>query len=270
MELPQGKCTCPIYMDKNAHGSDGIILINRIKPHTDFHATYESGLVKMAVIGLGKEEGASTIHGLGVYGLTQLLKSSFEEILSTGKIIGGVALVENAYDRTMMVEVIKGEDILAREPELLKEAVKNMRKNISGVCTDTNIIGRMMIRDQQEPDSPNIKSIVVLDLTDESHGNALGVGLADIITRRLFEKIDLEVTYKNVYTASFLARAKIPIIAENDDEALKFGLRGCGFIEPGKEKIIRIKDTLHLDELHVSDAVLDEIRDQPGIEILNE
>lgn len=274
------------YMDKFAFESDGVIMINRIKPHTDYHAEYESGLVKMMVIGIGKEMGASAIHRHGVYGLSELLKIAAKQIIDTGKIIGGVGLVENAYDKTMLVKVLKGAEILKKEPSLLEMSKENMPtfplnefdvliidqmgKNISGVCIDTNIIGRMMIRDQQEPDSPNIKSIIVLDLTDESHGNALGVGLADIITRRLFEKIDLEVTYKNVYTASFLARAKIPIIAENDDEALKFGLRGSGFIEPGKEKIIRIKDTLHLDELYVSDAVLEEVRDKPGIEILDE
>ncbi|MFC2125704.1 DUF2088 domain-containing protein [Bacteroidota bacterium] len=273
------------YMDKFAFESDGVILINRIKPHTDYHAEYESGLVKMMVIGMGKEMGASAIHRHGVYGLSELLKIAAKQIIATGKIIGGVALVENAYDQTMLVEVLKGEDILEKEPPLLKTSVDNMPtfpvknfdvliidqmgKNISGVCIDTNIIGRMMIRGQAEPDFPDIKSIVVLDLTEESHGNALGVGLADIITRKLFNKIDFDVTYKNVYTASFLARAKIPIIADNGNIAMDFALRSCGVIVPGEERIIRIKDTLHLDEMYVSDAILAEIKELPGLEILD-
>jgi hypothetical protein len=141
-----------------------------------------------------------------------------------------------------------------------------MGKNISGVGIDTNIIGRTKIYGQEEPASPRIKSIVITDLTDESHGNATGVGLADIITRRLYNKIDFEITYKNISTSSFLERGKIPFIAENDVEALQLALRNCGNALPGKERIIRIKDTLHLDELYVSDAILNELRNNTQIE----
>ncbi len=282
IELPKGNLKHRIYMDKNAYGSDGVILINKIKPHTDFHSTYESGLVKMAVIGLGKEHGAEAIHQYGVFGLTDLIPASAKHIFSTHKILAGIALIENAFDKTMMIKALKGSEIMSEEPKLLDVARANrpmfpidkidlllidrMGKNISGVGIDTNIIGRIKIYGQEEPTSPDIKSIVVMDLTEESHGNATGVGLADIITQKVYDKINFDITYKNISTSSFLERGKIPFVAKNDAEALQLGLRNCGNISPGTERIIRIKDTLHLNELYVSDAVLQELSNDPQIE----
>ena len=146
--------------------------------------------------------------------------------------------------------------------------IDRMGKNISGVGIDTNIIGRIKIYGQEEPTSPDIKSIVVSDLTDESHGNATGVGLADIITQKVYDKINFDITYKNISTSSFLERGKIPFVAKNDTEALRLALRNSGNLSPGKERIIRIKDTLHLNELYVSDAVLEELSDNPQIELI--
>lgn len=285
VELPQRNLKHRIFMDKNAYGSDGVILINKIKPHTDFHSTYESGLVKMAVIGLGKEHGAEAIHQYGVFGLTDLIPASTKQIFSTHKILAGIALIENAFDKTMMIKALKSSKIMSEEPKLLDVARANrptfpidkidvllidrMGKNISGVGIDTNIIGRIKIYGQQEPSSPDIKSIVVMDLTDESHGNATGVGLADVITQKMYDKINFEITNKNISTSSFLERGKIPFVAKNDVEALQLGLRNCGNMFPGKERIIRIKDTLHLNELYVSDAVLQELSNNPQIEHIN-
>lgn len=282
VELPQGKLNHRIFMDKNAYGSDGVILINKIKPHTDFHSTYESGLVKMAVIGLGKEHGAEAIHHYGIHGLTELIPESAKQIFGLNKILAGIVLIENAYDKTMLIRAIKGNDIMSEEPKLLDIARANrptlpvdqidvliidrMGKNISGVGIDTNIIGRIKIYGQEEPASPEIKSIVVTDLTDESHGNATGIGLADIITRKLYDKIDFEITYKNIVTSSFLERGKIPFVAENDYDAIILALRNCGNSLPGKERIIRIMDTLHLDKLYASDAILNDLRDNTQIE----
>ena len=282
VEFPHGKLNHRIFMDKNAYGSDGVILINKIKPHTDFHSTYESGLVKMAVIGLGKEKGAEAIHHYGVHGLTRLIPASAKLIFAENKILAGIALIENAYDKTMMIRAIKGNEIMSEEPKLLDIARSNlpvlpvdqidvliidrMGKNISGVGFDTNIIGRIKIYGQKEPASPEIKSIVVTDLTDESHGNATGTGLADIITRKLYNKIDFEITYKNIATSSFLERGKIPLVAENDYDAMNLALRNCGNSLPGKERMVRIIDTLHLDELYVSDVILNELKDHPHIE----
>ena len=182
----------------------------------------------------------------------------------------------------MMIGAIKGNEIMSKEPKLIDIARANrpalpvdkidvliidrMGKNISGVGIDTNIIGRIKIYGQEEPASPEIKSIVVTDLTDESHGNATGIGLADVITRRIYDKIDFEITYKNISTSSFLERGKIPFVVENDYEALNLALRSCGNVLPEEGRIIRIKDTLHLDELYVSEAILNELKDNPQIE----
>lgn len=284
IELPQGDSPAAVFMDKNAHNSDGVILINRIKPHTDYHGSYESGLVKMTVIGLGKEKQASAIHSYGVYGLTELIPVVAKQLLSAGKIIGGLAIVENAFDDTMTVSALSADEFFEKEPSLLKAAKENMPfipadnidlliidemgKNLSGVGVDPNIIGRMKIYGQPEPLRPAVKSIIIADITKESHGNAIGVGLADVIPRRLFNKIDFPSTYTNGITSSFYERIKIPVIAETDLEAFNIALRGCGYIKKGEEKVVRIKNTLHLEELYVSDTVLEIIKDSDKIEIL--
>ena len=286
-ELNQGDSPCPVYMDKNAWESDGVILINRIKPHTDYHATYESGLVKMSVIGLGKEKQASAIHSYGIYGLSNVLPASCQtRYCLAGKIIGGVALVENGYDETMLVKVLKSDEFLEKEPGLLEIArinmpslpadeidvlvIDNMGKEISGVGIDPNIIGRIRIRGQKEPEKPSIKAIMISDLTEASHGNAIGIGLSDVITRQLYDKIDFSATYVNGITSSFLERVKVPLVADNDRKAYEIALRSCGYIPEGEEKIIRISDTLHLDEMYVSDKVLKLIRSDKALEILHE
>lgn len=285
-ELPKGNCINPVYMDKNAYDSDGVILINKVKPHTDFHGPYESGLVKMSVIGLGKEKGATAIHDYGVYGLRELIPPSAKQILSAGKILAGIAVVENAWDKIMLVRALSADKIMQEETGLLEIArsnlpsfpadefdlliVNRMGKNISGVGMDTNIIGRLRIFGQEEPAKPRIRSIVVTDLTDESHGNASGIGLADVITKHLYDKIDFEFTYKNIATSSFLERGKIPLVAENGREAYNLAIRNCGISRPGEERIIRIEDTLHLHELYVSKAIIREIGNKSDVEILQD
>ena len=286
VELPRGDSPYPVYMDKNAYESDGVILINRIKPHTDFHGKYESGLVKMSVIGLGKEKQASSIHSFGVYGLSALIPVIARQVFTRGKILGGIGMVENAYDDTMLVKVLKTNELFEEEPVLLEIARKNMPslpvkdidvliidqigKDISGVGIDPNIIGRIRIIRQPEPENPVIKAIVLLDLTENSHGNAIGIGLSDVITKRLYDKIDFRTTYTNVITSSFLERAKVPVVAGNDKEAFEIALRSCGYLKKGEEKIIRIKDTLHLDEIYVSQAILDIVSGNPEIELIKQ
>lgn len=285
VELPRGALPHRIFMDRNAHESDGVILINRIKPHTDYHGRYESGLMKMALIGLGKLEGALAVHDFGIDGLRNMIGRGASHVLATGKILAGIGLVENAFHNTMMVRVLKGDEIADHEPALLRAATENMPslpvdtidvlvidrmgKNISGVGIDPNITGRIGVRGQSDPPKPLIKSIMVCDLTDVSHGNAIGVGLADVITRRLYDKIERGEMYRNVVTSSFLERGKIPIVAENDREAFEIALRGCGHISAGQERFIRILDTLQLEEMYVSDAIAKELRTSPRIEVVS-
>lgn len=286
VELPNEGLKTKLFMDRFAWESDGVIVINRIKPHTDFHGDFESGLVKMAVIGLGKERQAFEMHSFGVHGLRDLVPQAAKRLLATGKILAGVGIVENAYDETAIIEAIPAANIWTREPQLLALAKQNMPrlpvkdldvlivdrfgKNISGTGMDTNIIGRTHIVGEPEPKSPRIKMIVVTDLTDESHGNATGMGFADVVTRRLFRKIDFAVTYKNVRTAGFPDRAKLPMVAETDREALDIALRAAGCRDVSRARVIRIADTLHLGEVLVSDAVLEEVRSAPNIEVAGE
>jgi uncharacterized protein (DUF362 family) len=273
-----------VFMDRLAYASDGVIVINRIKPHTDFHARFESGLVKMAVIGLGKRAQAEEMHRHGVAGLVDLLPRAGAQLLATGKVLLGLAIVENAYDETMTVEALTPERIMEREPELLDLAranmprlptdeldlliVDRMGKEISGVGMDSNIIGRIRIPGQPEPSSPRIAKILVTDLTPGGHGNATGMGLADLTTRRMFEKIDFESTNTNVATSGFLERGKVPMVARTAREAAIWALRSCGPRIAGRERIVRILDTLHLEELYLSPAVLSEIDRSGGVEVM--
>lgn len=275
VQLDNGGLELPLYMDKHAHNSDGVILVNRIKPHTAFHGEFESGLVKMSIIGLGKERLANAIHSFGIYGLKTLMPQAGRKILETGKVLLGVGIVENAYDQTAIIETLTPAEILVREPVLLDIAkaklpsfplneidvlmVDQIGKNISGSGMDPNIIGRMRIRGEVEPAFPSIKSIVITDLTDVSHGNACGIGLADVATRRLADKVDWDATYMNGVTSGFYEHFMLPIVAQTDKQALEWGIRGSH--DPHKpKKLVRITDTLHLDEMYVSEPALEEVK----------
>ena len=284
VELPRGDLSFHIFMDRHVHQSDGAILINRIKPHTDFHGRYESGLMKMALIGLGKLEGARAVHDFGTYGLRELIAPGAAQVLSTGRILAGIGLVENAFHETLHVEVLKADEMAREEPRLLDLAKRNMPhlpvdvvdvlivdrmgKDISGVGIDPNITGRIGVAGERDPASPRVGAMMVCDLTAQTHGNAIGVGLADVITRRLFAKIDYEATYGNVITSSFLERGKIPVVAETDRDAFDIALRSCGHLPEGRERLVRILDTLHLEEVYVSSALVDELSDHQGIEVI--
>ena len=284
VELPQGNLPHKVYYDRMASEADGTILINRVKPHTDFHGRYESGLVKMTVIGLGKQHQASQMHSLWVRGLREVIPQVAAQSLRVNNILFGVAIVENPRDETALLKVIPRESILEQEPPLLEMArslmpsfpveefdvlfLDEIGKDISGVGMDPNLIGRLKITGEPEPESPRIKIIIIRGLTKATHGNATGMGLADIMTRSLYNQIDFKPTYHNMVTSGFLERAKLPLIAETDHQALEIALRGAGFVEPEKARIIRIKNTLHLDELQVSLPVLEEIRGRSDIQIL--
>lgn len=285
VSLPQGDVEVPVYFDEAAHGADGTILLNRIKPHTSFHGRYESGLMKMLAIGLGKHAQALAVHNLGVRGLRDVMPQVARQVLRTANILLGVAVVENAYDETMAIMAIPAERIADEEPALLEIAraqmpqlpmadidlliVEEIGKNISGLGMDTNVIGRLKIPGQPEPESPRIRVIYARDLTPETHGNAVGMGLADIVTRTLFSKIDFKATYENAATSTFLERAKVPMIADTDRQALDWALRACGSPEPATLRIVRIRNTLRLDLLQVSPAVLRDIESRGEIQVLS-
>lgn len=278
VEIPAGDLRNRIFMDRHAYQSDGVILINRVKPHTDYRASFESGLVKMAVIGLGKHEQAREIHRYGLAGLVELLPRTAERILDTGKILLGIAVVENARDQICLIKAIPPQEMIQSEPGLLNIAYDNMPslpvddidilmvdqlgKNISGTGIDPNIIGRLKIPGHPDPPRPRIKMIIINDLTEESHGNAAGIGLGDIITRRLYDKIDPVSTYENVITSNFLERAKIPLVAENPRRAVEIARRAAGPLLPEQERIVRIKNTLSLEEIFLSPLLVKEARDQ--------
>lgn len=272
VELPNPSLSVPVYMDQHAYAADGVILINRVKPHTDFHSRYESGLMKMIVIGLGKHAQALAIHQYGNYGLRELLPQVAQAVLAQGKILLGLGVVENAYDETQLVRAIPAQHIPDLEPELLALAKGSMPslpvdeidvlvidrfgKDVSGAGLDTNIIGRWMVFGEPEPERPSIKTIVLGDLSSGSHGNAIGMGLADVMTRQVFEKIDWQATYENLYTSTTLFRGRMPVVVENDREGLQYALRGSNVVELAKARVVRIQDTLHLSDMLVSTAVI--------------
>ncbi|MCP4399457.1 MAG: DUF362 domain-containing protein [bacterium] len=286
IELPQGELNSAVYMDKLAYEADGTIVINRIKLHTAFHGAIESGLMKMCAIGLGKHKGALEIHRCGAKGLRELIPPTAGQILQHGNILLGLAIVENAYEQSRLIKAVRPENFETEESVLLQVARENMPslpvqeldvlivdefgKHISGTGMDVNIIGRLKINTEPEPESPRIGSIILLDLADKSHGNANGMGLADVMSRRFFEKIDFQATYENVLTTGFLERGKIPVVAETEAQTLEFALKSLGLSGPEQARVLRIKNSLSLDTLWASSALLPELKGNSSIERLDE
>jgi hypothetical protein len=274
----------PVFIDKYAAEADGIIVVNRIKPHTAFRGKYESGLMKMMTIGLGKQKGADTCHEAGFKYMSYNVPLFANAILKNANILFGVALVENSYDETSKIIALKKEEISEKEPELLLEAkrlmpkikfekfdiliVDQIGKNISGDGMDPNITATYCT--PYASGGPEIQRVVVLDLTEETHGNAVGMGMADYTTKRLFEKVDLEKTYPNALTSTVPHTVKIPMILKSDREAISAALKTCTDIDKRNPKIVRIKNSLHLEEIYISEALLEEAKKDHGIEILED
>ncbi|MEO6846610.1 MAG: DUF2088 domain-containing protein, partial [Chthoniobacterales bacterium] len=274
-----------VFMDKLAHQSAGVILINRIKPHTEFHGTYESGLVKMLSIGLGKHAQALAIHGYGAYGLRELMPQIAQRLVDTKKILFGVGIVENAYDKTHTIRAMASDRILQEEKKLLELAytqmpslplddahiliVEEMGKNISGTGMDPNIIGQRCrtVEDTRTRD-PEIDMLYCRDLAKGTKGNATGMGFADIIPRSFFRKIDFKVTYENCRTASAITAGKMPMVARDDQEAWEWALRGAAITDMQQARVARIRNTLDLAEILVSDALLKDVLKRPNTKLL--
>jgi hypothetical protein len=275
----------PVHISKSAYESDMIIPICRVKPHTDFKGPVESGIYKMLAIGLGKHKGAATIHRAGFPAFAALIPRIGQFIVDHAPVGFAVAIIENSYDEVESVHIVPKESISTEEPKLLLRAKKllakinidpidllivdRIGKDISGEGMDPNVTGRSPAGVSFE-DAPTIKRIAVLDLTKETHGNASGIGMADFTTRRCFNKIDLKVTYANVITAGVFDSCKIPMILDNDKEVLAVGLKAATLIPPGKARVVRIQDTLHLSEFWVSENIAEELKQDPRFTIMDE
>jgi hypothetical protein len=279
--LPNG---LPVYIDKYASRADGIVVINRVKPHTAFRGRVESGLMKMISIGLGKQKGAESCHQLGFGHMAENVPAMARLLMEKMPILFGVATVENAYDKVARVAVVPAAEIEQAEVELLKEAkrllprimfdrfdvlvIDQIGKNISGDGMDPNITGRYPT--PYAHGGPEVNKMVVLDLTDETEGNANGVGTADFTTRRLVDKMDPEKTYANGLTSTVVAPTKIPTTLVNDREAIQAAIKTCNILDFHAVKLVRIKNTLELGEIEISEALLEQAKDHPDIEILTE
>jgi hypothetical protein len=278
-----------VFMDRNAAGADGVLVVNRIKPHTDFHSEIESGIGKMCAVGLGKRRGAEVVHNRGAAGLRTRLPHMARMSVERGKVLGGVALIENAAEHTAEVHFLAPAEIAGlREAELQAHAktmigrlpfdqldvlvIDEIGKNISGCGIDTNVVGRMRMPGQADPPTPNITAIVALDITDASHGNAAGVGLADLIAARLARKIDFAATYINGITSGTggLMRMSLPMVLPTARDAIATSLRMVGVPEVERIRLARIPNSLHLGEILVTAPLLDEVRANAALDLLGE
>ncbi len=277
----------PVFMDRYAAEADHVVPLNRIKAHTDFNGSIESGLMKMMVIGLGKQKGANFYHrAFFQYGFEHVITASGSFILDSGKIAFGLGLIENAHEDTAKVVAMPAAQLLQTERELLVEAKSLMGrlpfdeldllivdwsgKNISGTGMDTNVIGRMMQNFEPEPLKPAILRIFVRDLTEESDGNATGIGLADFTTTRLVEQIDRHSTYMNGITALGPQKSKIPFYYDTDREAIEVALDTIGLTKPENARVIRIESTLRLTDLDISEVLLKDAELHSSLEVIGE
>lgn len=277
----------PVFLDRYAAEADYVVPLNRIKAHTDFSGSIESGLLKMMVIGLGKQKGANIYHrAFFQYGFEHVITTVGGLLLETGKIAFGLGLIENAHEHTAQVAAMRADELMRRERELLVESkalmgrlpfdtldlliVDWMGKNISGTGMDTNVIGRMMQNFEPEPEKPAILRIFVADITDESDGNATGVGLADFTTTRLVDKYDRHSTYMNGITALGPQKSKIPYYYDTDREAIEVALETIGLTPPEGGRVVRIENTLKLTEVDISEPLLEEAELRSDLEVIGE
>jgi hypothetical protein len=281
VELGHNSLGFPVYWDRNAFSADAVVTVSRIKPHTDFHGRFESGILKMLVIGLGKREGPSAVHQLGVRGLKEVMPASARLILEKTPFACGLAILENAAEQTAKVRLVEREDLWDTEPQLLDEArqlmgrlpfddldvlvVGEMGKNYSGAGIDPNVIGRLYIVGQPEPEKPRINRIVVLELSPESHGNAAGIGLADFTTDRLVASIDRDPFLTNSIVSTFVERSKIPLAYASDRDAIQAALDTCWQVDSERLRLAVIPNTLELTSLWVSPALLELVGQSPHL-----
>jgi len=284
IELDKLENGLPVHFDRIAYHADGVIAVNRVKVHTAYKGEIESGLHKILAVGLGNHRGASLVHSLGVKGLRDYMVEFAKVILEKAPIMAGFGILENAYDRTLRIKAAAPKEFTQVDSELLVECkqilprlpvnkvdllvVQEMGKNISGAGMDTNIVGG--IQDPWDFIEPQIKKLLVLDLTEVSQGNAVGIGLAHMITEKLYQKIDFKSTNTNAITATFMERVRVPIVFSTEQKAIETGLNTIWNLPGVPPRIIIIKNTLKLDEMYVSEAIWKEIKDKANITLIGE
>ena len=267
----------PVRFGVAAAEADAVMVVNRVKAHTNFTGPFESGLTKMSTVGLGKQKGASAVHERAlVEGYVPVLGAAFEVVREEVDLLGGVAIVENFEDRTAEVEGVPASDLPHAEADLLERAyeymptlpyddldvlvVERIGKDVSGAGMDTNVIGRYEVLNADEPESPEIKRVLVLGLTEATHGNGQGIGLADLTTVDVVAELDLDQVYANALTSSSFSKARLPLALPNDELGLTAAVSGVGPYDPEETRIAWIRDTGHLSEFRVSPALA---RDPP-------
>ncbi|WP_307406744.1 nickel pincer cofactor-dependent isomerase, group 22 [Neobacillus ginsengisoli] len=276
-ELPNG---LPVYVDKFASEADGIVVINRVKPHTAFRGQVESGIMKMISIGLGKQKGAEACHQMGFKYMAENVPAMAKIIMEKTPVLFGIATVENAFDKVAIIEVLTPKEIIEKEPELQKQAkallpklyfdqldvlvIDEIGKNISGDGMDPNITGRYPT--PYASGGPDVNKMVVLDVTPQSEGNANGVGTADFTTQRLVDKMDKEGTYANGLTSTVVAPTKIATTLPTDKQAIQAAIKTCNILDFKNVKMVRIKNTLVLSEIEVSESLLEYVEKHPNME----
>ena len=273
-----------IHMDRFAHEADGVVLINRVKPHTSFRGPVESGVIKMMIIGMGKINGATAIHsGHAMADFGEVLPRAAGALMEHIPFLFGIGMVEDAYDDTAIVEAMPAETLISREPVLQSRAkeliarifvddidvlvIDEIGKEISGAGADPNVTG---CRNEVGFELPRVKKMVILDLSDATKGNATGFGAADVITHRLLSRVDFAATYANTVTSTYLEGAKIPIPMKTGQDAVRLAVKTLIGVQPENARIVRIRSTLSLEEIQVSAPLLEEIRLEERMEILAE
>ena len=269
-ESERGK---PVFLDQLAFESDGIIVSCRIKPHNAFRGRYESGICKMLAVGLGKQAGAESVHADGMGQMAENLLANAKVILAKAPVLFAIPCLENAYDETCKIEAVPSEQILDREPELLELAFANMPrllvaegdvlvvdeigKNYSGTGVDPNITGTFST--EYASGGVKVQRTCMLDLSEVSHGNGLGVGLASAISKRLFDKLDPEKMYPNCITSTVLKSAMIPLVLASDREAIQLCIRTLNGVDKNAARIIRIANSLHIGRIMLSEAYFNDV-----------
>lgn len=268
----------PVYAAREATEADAVLVVNRVKPHTSFHGPYESGLMKMLAVGIGRAKGASMVHSLGWDFMVGAIESIGSVVLEKLPVVGGLAIVENARDETAVIKGLRAEEIEGNETSLLALArrhmpslpveelelcvVRKMGKDYSGTGMDTNIIGRLRLQAIPEPEEPRISYLAVLDLSEASHGNATGVGLADFTTERLVEKIDREATYLNCLTTGGPVRAAVPMTLPDDQAVFEAAWQALKPERSDRVRVTVLNNTLHLEQLWVSKNLVAELNEE--------